>query len=405
LFHRIESMSFLIEFQKQQKALKDAERNRKKNASSMLNNYKGGEHDIKDQKQLKVLKDAERDRKKNASSLLHNYRGGEHDIKDQKEQKALKDAQRDSKKNASELLHNYKGGEHDIKKDQKEQKMLKDAERESKKNASEMLHNYKGSEHANKEQKQQKILKDAERESKKNASEMLHNYKGGEHANRDQTQQKTLKDAERDSKKNASELLHNYKGGEHDVKNYERDIIEKRKESHARDDTEQHIPPVETKIDAGDSPSGKFGKSRNSLTIDFAFGIIYPDFEPEPGLDLCASAASVIIPHAISQWTNETNILCYAKKPTVIGEIATDDWYDGDESIRYKVKGQVVVQVFAESSVNEVDEGLKKVLRRHVSFRPVSATDEEKSQFTIGEGEQKWMRVREGRLGGLGITF
>ena len=364
-------MSFLIEFQKQQKALKDAERDRKKNASSMLNNYKGGEHDIKDQKQLKVLKDAERDRKKNASSLLHNYRGGEHDIKDQKQQKALKDAQRDSKKNASKLLHNYKGGEHDIKKDQKEMK----------------------------------ILKDAERESKKNASEMLHNYKGSEDAFKDQTQQKTLKDAERDSKKNASEMLHNYKGGEHDVKNYERDIIEKRKESHARDDTEQHIPPVETRIDAGDSPSGKSGRSRSSLTIDFAFGIIYPDYEPEPGPDLCASAAAVIIPHAISQWTNETKILCYAKRPKVIGDIATDDWYDGDESIRYKIKGQVVVQVFAESSVNEVDEGLKKVLRRHVSFRPVAAVDEEKSQFIIGEGEHRWMRVREGRLGGLGITF
>jgi hypothetical protein len=63
------------------------------------------------------------------------------------------------------------------------------------------------------------------------------------------------------------------------------------------------------------------------------------------------------------------------------------------------------VQVFAESSVNEAAEGLKKVLRRHVSFRPVSATDVEKSQYIIGDGEQKWMRVREGRLDGLGITF
>jgi hypothetical protein len=361
-------MSYLIEFQKQQKALKDAERNRKKNASSMLNNYRGSEHDNKDQNQLKVLKDAERDRKKNASSLLHNYRGGEHDIKDQKQQKALKDAERDSKKNASEMLHNYKGGEHDIKKDQK----------------------------------QQKILKDAERESKKNASEMLHNYKGSENAIKDQTQQKILKDAERVSKNNASKMLHNYKGGEHDIKNYERDIIEKRKENHARDGTEQHAPPVETKIGTGDSHSGK---SRSSLTIDFSFGIIYPDFEPEPGPDLCASAASVIIPHVISQWTNETKILCNPKKPKVIDEIATDDWYDGDESIRYKIKGQVVVQVFAESSVNEAAEGLKKVLRRHVSFRPVSATDVEKSQYIIGDGEQKWMRVREGRLDGLGITF
>merc|ERR1712085_163337 len=65
--------------------------------------------------QQKIIKDAERDSKKTASSLLHNYRGGEHDIKDQKQQKIIKDAERDSKQNASSLLHNYRGGEHDIK--------------------------------------------------------------------------------------------------------------------------------------------------------------------------------------------------------------------------------------------------------------------------------------------------
>jgi len=340
-FQRIKTMSFLAEWQKQQKALKDAERDNKKNASSLLHNYRGGEHDIKDQQEQKALKDAERDSKNNASSLLHNYRGGEHDIKDQQEQKALKDADRNSKNNASSLLHNYRGGEYDIK---------------------------------------------------------------------DQQEQKILKDAERDRKKDASRILHNYRGGEHDIKEYERVIIDERKENHAREDDGRDVSHVvaETKNDRGDMHSGT---SRTPLTIDFSFGIIYPDFEPEPGVDLCTSAASVIIPHVISQWTNETKIFCNPKTPEVFGDITTDDWYDGDESIRYKVKGKVVVQVFAESSANEAAEGLKKVLRRHVSFRSVSATEvdkaskERKTQFIIGDGAQKWMRVREGRLDGLGITF
>jgi len=347
LYHRIETMSFLIEWQKKQKALKDAERDRKMNASSLLHRYRGGEHDIKDQKQQKALKDAERDRKMNASSLLHSYRGGEHDIKDQKQQKALKDADRDSKMNASSLLHSYRGGEHDIK---------------------------------------------------------------------DQNQKKVLKDAERDSKNNVSLSLYNRRGGEHDINKNDRVIIEERKENHARENAEQDISHAsaetksgtETKISIGD---GHSGKSRKSQIIDFSFGIIYPDFEPKPGADLCALAASVIIPHVISQWTTETKIFCNPKIPEVIGDIATDDWYDGDESIRYKVKGKVAVQVFAESSANEAAEGLQKLLKRHVSFRSVSGaeidkvTKEKRTQFIIGDGAQKWMRVREGRLGGLGITF
>jgi len=399
--------------------------------------------------QQKAQKDAERDRKKNASSFLHKYRGGEHDIKDQKQQKALKDAERDRKKNASSLLHSYRGSEHDVK-DQKQQKALKDTERESKKNASFFLHNYRGSEHDIKEQTQLKALKEAERENKINASRLLHNYRGGEHDIQDQKQQKFLKDAERESKKNASLLLHNYKGGQHDIKDYERAIIEDQKDSHAREETGQivkndspkakndtedsdsnsvniistdspetknEIPIITSnpgKIASSDSLGSKNvtagshpGRSKKSLTIQFSFGIIYPDDEPSPTVDKCVLAASAIIPYVISQWANERKIFCNPKTPEVFDDIATDDWYDGDDSIRYKVKGDVVVQFFSESSAKEVAEGLQKVLRRHVSFRPVSAleTDKSQMQFIIGEGEHKWIRVREGRLDGLGITF
>ena len=259
--------------------------------------------------------------------------------------------------------------------------------------------------------KQQKALKDAERDRKKNASSLMHNYRGGEHDSKGHEQQKALKDAERDGKKNASTLMHNYRGGEHDIKDHERSIIEERKHNHARKDNGHHVPDVsaENKRDAGDFHTGK---SRQLLNVDFSFGIIYQDSEPEPGVDSCALAASVIIPHVIGQWTNDTKIVCDPKTPQVIGDISTDDWYDGDESIRYVVKGNVPVYLFVESSAKEAVEPLQKVLKRHVSFRPVSAIEvekarkEKKSQFIIGdEGAQQWMRVREGRLGGLGITF
>jgi hypothetical protein len=395
----------MAEWQKQQKALKDAERDRKKNASSMLNNYRSGEHDkhIKDQMKQKALKDAERDNKKNASSMLNNYRGGEHDIKEQMKQKALKDAERDNKKNASSMLHDFRGGENDKHIQEKmKQKAQKDAERDNKKNASESLHNFRGGEDDKhiQEKMKQKAQKDAERDNKKNASESLHSFRAGEDDKqiKDQMNQKALKDADRDNKKIASESLHNYRAGENDVKDYEQRSI------HTRTIDGNNLTPISPDAKSGVDESHA-GQSRKLLSIDFSFGIIYPDDESEPDEKLFASAASSIVPHVISQWTKDSKIFCNPKKPEVIGEVATDDWYDSDDSMRYKVKGKVAVQVFAENDADEVSEGLNKVLRRRVSFRPVTEADKGTSDSIIGDGAQKWMRVRDGRLSGLGITF
>lgn len=305
-------------------------------------------------------------------------------------------------------------------------------------------------------QKQQKALKDAERDRKKKASSMLNNYRGGEDDVKEQMRLKALKDADRDNKKKASSNLHSYKGGEHDVKEYERAIIQERVRDKSerrlvaspeaspkpvvaklstgmehlkidveKEDTEVSPKPVSKPVSSGQA-RGKYEQSllnspktetksvnietanaRKPLNIDFSFGIILLDDEPYPDVEFCEGAASVIIPHAIKQWTNETNIFCNPKAPKVIGEIDTDDWYDGDDSIRYKVKGTIPVQVFAESSAKEVEEGLKKVLKRRVSFRPVydSDLDTVAAQTIIGDGDQQWMRVRDGMIGGLGITF
>jgi len=427
--------------------MKDAERDRKKNASSMLNKYRGSEQDIKNDVQLKALKDADRDNKKKASSMLNQYRGSEHDIKNDTQLKALKDADRDNKKKASSMLNNYRGGDDDI-------KLKNDA--------------------------QLKALKDADRDNKKKASSMLNNYRGGDDdiKLKNDTQLKAIRDADRDNKKNASKLLHSYHGGEYDIKDYERAVIADRKETSMRSAHRSSLVVPDTKTDPEGSESAEVeaistaveeteiveedeieiveeeiieeeevievveeetpeeprskgkalgnyeqhlsnspgsnskktkamaGKSRKALSIEFSFGIILIDDEPYPDVELCESAASVIVPHVISQWTNETNIFCNPKAPKVADEIVTDDWYDGEDDVRYKVKGSVPVQVFAESSAQEVSEGLGKVLRRRVSFRPVYEGEKVSPQETvIGDGDQKWMRVRDGRLGGLGITF
>lgn len=111
-------MASFNEWQRQQKALKDFERDRLKRASLERHNYRGGEedcNDIKLQKVQKELKEAERERKKRASMERKTYRGGEHDIQHERKLWSAKNDYLEEKKRASLLRHNYQGGEHDVK--------------------------------------------------------------------------------------------------------------------------------------------------------------------------------------------------------------------------------------------------------------------------------------------------
>lgn len=380
-------MSYLIEFQRQQKALRDAERDRKKNASSMLNKYRGGEDDVKEQMRLKALKDADRDNKKKASSMLNQYRGNEHDVEEQMKLKALKDADRDNKKKASSDLHKYRGNEHDVK-EQMKLKAMKDAHRDNQKKASSNLHSYRGGEHDVKEYERAVIQEKARGKSEHRPTSfvvspgttpkpVVSNVSAGLDKLKIDIEKK--EEAPKASPKPVS------KGNA--LGKYEQSLL--------------NSPKTDTKTTSKESAN-----TRKPLSIDFSFGIILLDDEPYPDVDFCEAAASVIIPHAVSQWANETNIFCNPKTPKVVGEIDTDDWYEADDSIRYKIKGTIPVQVFSESSEKEVEEGLKKVLKRRVSFRPYdSELGPVSAQTIIGDGDQKWIRVRDGMIGGLGIQF
>mmetsp|Transcript_16541 Transcript_16541/g.25698 ORF Transcript_16541/g.25698 Transcript_16541/m.25698 type:complete len:495 (-) Transcript_16541:11-1495(-) len=68
-------MSYLDEWHKQQKALKDKERQDKKGASGLLHAYHGGEHDIKHEKMLTEIKKKHMQRKMSATTKLQGYRG------------------------------------------------------------------------------------------------------------------------------------------------------------------------------------------------------------------------------------------------------------------------------------------------------------------------------------------
>eukprot|EP00536_Pseudo-nitzschia_multiseries_P015701 jgi/Psemu1/43486/gm1.43486_g len=257
----------------------------------------------------------------------------------------------------------------------------------------------------------QKAQKDAERDRKNYAFTILHNYRGDRYSIREIEESRTLKEAEREQRISASNKLHGYRHTEHDGKKYGRSTTKEWKQKSVRERTKYGVPDVSvgSKRDGNDFSARK---SREVTCVDFSFGLIYQDWEPRPGIDSCTMAASVIIPHMVGQWSNDAKVFCDPQTPEIVGEISTDDWYDSEDSIRYVVRGTVPVYVFTESSEKESILPLQKALKCHVSFRPISASEAEgvtkdkRRHFILGDkGTQQWIRVREGRLGGLGITF
>mmetsp|Transcript_621 Transcript_621/g.1479 ORF Transcript_621/g.1479 Transcript_621/m.1479 type:complete len:268 (+) Transcript_621:235-1038(+) len=259
--------------------------------------------------------------------------------------------------------------------------------------------------------KHQRTQRNDERDRKRNASAILHSYRGGRHSMQEIEEQRALKEVDREKKVNASNILRRYRGGENYVKGSERVASKEQKLISDHKNTRYCIPDIS--FESGrERRDCSARKSRELLSVNFSFGLIYNDWEPQPGIDSCTNAASVIIPHIVGQWSNDTKVFCNVKTPEIVGEISTDDWYESEDSIRYVVRGTVPVFIFVESSAKETIAPLQKVLKRHVSFRPLKATEvkivakDRRAQFIIGsKGAEQWIRVRESRLSGLGITF
>src|SRR5210317_1824514 len=74
-------MSYMDEWQKQQKALRDADREQKQGAAKNLASYRSKQQGAWQKKQ-RELKEADRKNREKALESLKKYKGGEHDIKE-----------------------------------------------------------------------------------------------------------------------------------------------------------------------------------------------------------------------------------------------------------------------------------------------------------------------------------
>lgn len=125
------SSAFLVEWQKHQKRLKDAERESERRSAVARHTYRGAGNDINIQLVLhqKELKDSERESMRRSSSFKHKFRGGKQDIKHQFHRKMHRMKRSSTERRKRE--HNTIYQKH-----QKHQKVLQNAKLDDRKNES-----------------------------------------------------------------------------------------------------------------------------------------------------------------------------------------------------------------------------------------------------------------------------
>lgn len=335
------------------------------------------------QMQQKALKDAERKKKKEAQASLQTFRGVDRQQELLLEARKAKQENRDKEKGAVENLHTFKGasGNQDME-FQKQLKQKKDKDKKGKKAAKDNLNAFSFSpvpESSGGKQKVKRLSKDLESGMVLLEQAEAENASGGDVPERglvrrtssygefqDLKKEKTKKEKKSKSKK--------AKGKPGKLKEWKPENASAAGETKKKD--------VE------------IGKSRKTVDLGFSFGLI-TDEDDIPTMENIDAAAAEIIPEILKGSLKECNIRVDSKAPVAEGDIEEDSWFESEDSIRWKITGTVPVKMFMEKGkdIEETAAPIQKMLKRYTSWRLV----------TQG-GKSEWKRVREGRMA-LGITF
>jgi hypothetical protein len=318
----------------------------------------------------------------------------------------------------------------------------------------------------------QKAMKDAERQTKLGSTRALHQFQSKNQSEFERNQ-KERREKERHDKNKTKEILNSYHhhhqaSGDRNEQHLlltpppTRAGLRKLTLSSSNSSGLDHIPIPDpetrnmTKSSSqnnNDSGTSSSSSQRRLVELTFLFGLIYDDDALEPDAEECQLAAASIVPAILSHSVKETanHLRCDPKsKPLVVSSGTTgccaeiDDWFDREGSERYVIRGTVPVYLFLNNNestktkttsnnntvgntttttttttsksgcdididIEQTAAPLQKLLKRHVSFRPIAPDDAKKEKnkdLLVGqEGGRQWIRVRESRLGGLGITF
>eukprot|EP00980_Cylindrotheca_fusiformis_P016055 scaffold4736_cov105-Cylindrotheca_fusiformis.AAC.4 len=325
--------------------------------------------------QQKAQKDAERKKKKEAAESLATFRGVDKQQELLLEARKAKQQDREKTKGAAENLHTFKGASGNQELEfQKQLKQKKDKDKSGKKAAKDNLNSFNFSPVPDSSGKQK-----VRRQSKDLEAGML----------LEEEKAKGSDAPERGLVRRTSSY-----GEFQELKKEKTNKEKKTKSKKAKPGKLKEWKPEAGEGTNPKKPAVEVGKSRKTVNLGFSFGLI-TDEDDIPSMETINSAAAEIIPEILKGSMKECNIRCDSKTPVAEGDIEEDAWFESEDSVRWKITGTVPVKLFVEKGkeVEETAAPIQKMLKRYSSWRLV----------TEG-GNSKWKRVREGRLA-LGITF
>jgi hypothetical protein len=419
-------MTYIEEWHRQQKALKEADRQKKKGAANNLRNYRSGTQQAAWVQKQKALKDADRQSREVALVCLKSYKGGEHDVKEY-ERMVAKYRQELIEQSRERALQQHREchGDTDSAGDMFEENWQEIVEQHIKefeqmaaehrlqqfdcietnpqKELLEAAHTEGGVENGmdkhdpltvptpskflcSSESRYKAATKVDGREKETLAIEEkealataeVETFASEEVETLTTKEMKTL--AIEEVKTLATEAVTTLAIDEVERKSpghSEKSLLHRSKEETKLDDLDPLMPltPAMEKI---------------MIELDFSFGLIYHNINtPPPTMSACSAAAAKIVPVSLGKTLKHTlhQMTWDSRSNAVVKTVTIDPEFDHDDAIRYVVKGTIPVNVHISVNQDQNGQRLERTLQRS------------SSTVIIGKrNEEQWRCVRKGEI-------
>lgn len=409
-------MSYMEEWQKQQKAMKDADREQKKGAAENLNSYRSKQQAAW-QKRQQELKEADRKNREKALESLKKYKGGEHDVKEYQRmiaqyRKQLLEESRSLRAQMAELdgpdVPNEMTEEawrEDVEQHIAEfERMIRDHgfegfdELDLSSPRSSVSSPFRGTPDARTSEfsvsgsrpyqehipefpeidsttNQEPILKPNPTDLPGDVETTTPTIQPLSEVIADETEQAV--DIQQSDEKPPATPSRLGTGTDSDKKELETPDATSRATK-----TVQSSPQNSSNSETGQLQSPPRSVSR-LIDLDFSFGIIYPSISPAPTIDACSTAAASIVPVSLEKTLQRTlpSASWDSNLQPVLKSVTLDRHFNQPGAIRYVVRGSVPVHM----AINDVPSPIRRQL-------------EEDGDLLIGSDseDQRWKRVRNG---------
>ena len=390
------------EWNRQQKALKEADREKKKGAAKNLQSYRGTEHLQRD-KQQRAQKEADRQLREIAVASLKNYRGGEHDLKEL-ESIAARYRQEQLQKLKERSLQRRDGGElADADGGRSEEDIIVLSDESWKQIVDNNIKEFEEiiKEEMDKAAAEHQIEKKDEEEEpqhqqpdvvsptyESSPTSVLHFDEDKAQEEKDEIKEVLVEDTQVEVEEEEEEK---------EEEEEEEKVIDEKSDLKENESTRSNL--TFWTLEEGEqqksyeiSPSSLKKSKRRLVELDFSFGLIFDANHPAPNMENCAYAAEKIVPASLSKALQKTRAVLDPRFTAIVNSVEIDPAFDSPSAIRYIVKGKQPLYV---STKKEKKNSLSEQQQTDASSN--ERRERRRSELIIGRRDEKqWRRVREG---------